>query len=1066
MLVAVLSSAKADIPESDDYIIDGSDVYIDTPKAYIRAPGEIHGSGWTHLNFIGKQFSGDIDLALGFDTTHLIPKKAEFYNPHFVYTSHTMMIYNVTDYELHDGTAALDVGEYNAMNNKYFTISYSRPIYDYVECDNSSGICPVSYYMTETLTTAFDSTSLVPSEFEVGEDYSITWYTERTEDWIDITDKFGVLPESIHNNYDNKNKWYYVKDQPIIAGTEYQIRIYVEAPPQLGAHQYKYDVVIKPSSQDFAQAISNGNLFVLDPYFNTSWNNRISNQLPDGVRPYLYSLNISNGAGTNNATHIFGDGKFNSNYSDIVITYGDGTIIPHAIEDNSSDPTVLWANVTNNGNVYIYYNNSNAIDTSNFSAVVSGGVISGSNGNIIHSFLSNGTFSPFGSFDVEYLVIAGGGGGAHALTGYTGGRAGGGGGAGGFLTDTGHSVTAQDYSIIVGEGGDGTYGVSSAERTGKNSTFDTINSVGGGRGGAAGGAGGPGGSGGGAGRNSATEAAGVPGQGNDGGKGVLNTQLDAGAGGAGGKGEVGQAGTTSYGGDGGDGIQSSITGTAIYYGGGGGGSRYNGDGGTGGLGGGGDGQSGPGDGEDGTANTGGGGGGSVTRYEGNKNGGDGGSGTIIISYSESGTWSTWSEEHFYTDSLHYNTTSPYNHTIESDATLTANRSITAADDTDDTAKSTGTSHLIINVFDNEASIVRNFTFTGDDLDWYQAANLSGSYDLKNAGGIIETQSDGNFTTNLAPGTYWIEETIPEYIPPNPITLENTAGNFWVNFTWSPGSGNVTDNYNVSYNGTWDNTSSNAFRNESVGAHGHLNITVYAYNNSGDGTLSAGYITDNVTVPNNVPVLSGVSASYNLYENETLIIDAEHIDLDGDTITYSDNASEWDINSVTGEVSWGLDWGDVGVHPYRITINDGHGGTDYQDFTVTVTGMQNTALTSVDTSFDNGTPGSDFTDNTITLSFYLINSGSIDADVSAKFITNQGAIFGLINGGSNAIGGSNFKLGNSTLDALLDTDVSVDLTDDIPGEDTQINYEVQLRVPAGQSAIPYSGTVELTFSEVL
>lgn len=120
---------------------------------------------------------------------------------------------------------------------------------------------------------------------------------------------------------------------------------------------------------------------------------------------------------------------------------------------------------------------------------------------------------------------------------------------------------------------------------------------------------------------------------------------------------------------------------------------------------------------------------------------------------------SYGSSQYYTDSLHYNTTSPYNHTIESDGTITSNRSITTADDTNDTIQSTGISYLTINVFDNDATIVRNFTFIGDNLDWYQAANLSGTYNLNNVSGIIETQSNGNFTTNLTAGTYWIEKTI-------------------------------------------------------------------------------------------------------------------------------------------------------------------------------------------------------------------------------------------------------------------------------------------------------------------
>ena len=280
------------------------------------------------------------------------------------------------------------------------------------------------------------------------------------------------------------------------------------------------------------------------------------------------------------------------------------------------------------------------------------------------------------------------------------------------------------------------------------------------------------------------------------------------------------------------------------------------------------------------------------------------------------------------------------------------------------------------------------------------------------------------------------------------------------------AGNNTDSFNISVNDVWYNGSTNLFYNDTYSAHEWQNITIYAYNSSGSGTLSEGSASNNKQIPNNVPVLSDVSSSYNLYENETLSIDASHSDDDSDTITYSDNASEWDINPTTGVVSWVLDWEDVAGSPYsyRITIDDGYGGTDYQDFTVTINGMQNTALTSVDTSFENGSPGTDYTDNVITFSFYLVNSGSIDADISAKFTSNYETTYGLVSG-TSTIPGSNFKLGNATLDVLLDTDTSVDLTDDVPGENTQRNYEVQLRVPAGQNALSYSGTIELTFSDV-
>ena len=978
IFIIAFQSTEAGIPESDNYIIDGSDVYIDNDKAYIRAPGEIHGSGWTYLNFTAKQYNGDIDLALGFDTTHLKPKRAEFYKPHLVYQSQTTTFYNVTGYEAHDGSGELDVGEYNVRNNKYFIIEYSQPNYNYSECGPMFENCIPDNYTTETLITAFDSTSLVPSEFEVGENYTIMWYTERIENWIDITNKFSVLPESIHNNYDGKDKWYYVKDQPITAGTEYQIRIFVDAPPQLGEHVYKYDVVIKPSSQSFATANANGNLFVLDPYWNTTFSSRkpitITTDGTSTPANYQVLLNISY------------ESEMQVDFDDIRFTNSSNGTIPYWIESKvNSSHALVWVKlsdaITDPGTdtIWMYYENDDvsddgdigdtfilgddfnddSIDGSKWDVITSTNTYTEANGiftikrvsdaGYSSALLSNATFTrPFIlEFDYEIANSANLFG-VHdntLLPSHT-----------NLVYGTHHSLTT--FQAVYEDGNN--RGEQGSHQKNTLYNFKYI---------------------------------------------VKTTGCDYIR-------DGNSYYSSSYSTE--DNLKAGFTLSGV---------------------------------------------GSDEYFIDN---------VKVRKYIANEPTPAYGTAQYYVDSLHYNATISYNHTIESDGTITSNRSIIPADNTNDTAQSTGTSYLTINNFDNDATIVRNFTFTGDNLDWYQAANLSGSYDLKNVSGIIETQTNGNFTTNLVAGTYWIEEEeIPTYIPPNPTSLASTTGNFWVNHTYVAGSGNVTDSFNISVNDVWYNTTTDLHFNDTYSAHEWQNITVWAYNSSGSGTLSAGSVSDNKQIPNNVPVLSGVSASYNLYENETLTIDADHTDADSDTITYSDNASEWNINPSTGEVSWVLDWEDVAGSPYsyRITIDDGEGGTDYQDFTVTINGMQNTALTSIDTSFENGFPGTDYADNVITLSFYLINSGSIDADISAKFTTDYESTYGLVSG-TSTIGGSNFKLGNATLDTLLDNGNSVDLTDDVPGEVTQRNYEVQLRVPSGQSALAYSGTVELTFSDAI
>ena len=92
----------------------------------------------------------------------------------------------------------------------------------------------------------------------------------------------------------------------------------------------------------------------------------------------------------------------------------------------------------------------------------------------------------------------------------------------------------------------------------------------------------------------------------------------------------------------------------------------------------------------------------------------------------------------------------------------------------------------------------------------------------------------------------------DYIPGDPTTLQNTTGNYWVNYTWIVGGGNVTDSYNVSWNLTWYNNTLVPYMNDSVGAEGWANITVSAYNSSGNGSLSAGYISDEVQAPTAPP----------------------------------------------------------------------------------------------------------------------------------------------------------------------------------------------------------------------
>ena len=135
--------------------------------------------------------------------------------------------------------------------------------------------------------------------------------------------------------------------------------------------------------------------------------------------------------------------------------------------------------------------------------------------------------------------------------------------------------------------------------------------------------------------------------------------------------------------------------------------------------------------------------------------------------------------------------------------------------------------------------------------------------------------------------------------------------------------------------------------------------------------------------------------------------------------------------------------------------------DNVPYSATVTGGQSTTVTTSNGAFGSVETGSGFETNVITASINCTNAGTDAASVAAKFLTNNGTIYGLVND-TNVIGGSNFMLGNATFNALNDEGTDVMLTDGVPAG-ANVAYHAKLQVPAGQALCSYTGTVQLTFS---
>lgn len=156
----------------------------------------------------------------------------------------------------------------------------------------------------------------------------------------------------------------------------------------------------------------------------------------------------------------------------------------------------------------------------------------------------------------------------------------------------------------------------------------------------------------------------------------------------------------------------------------------------------------------------------------------------------------------------------------------------------------------------------NYTNTSLELGYYNFSAVVNTTD-----GVTDIQ------------TWWVTvESIATYIPPPPVLSNTTGGDFWANFTWTSGSGNTTNSYNVSYNDVWDNGTTTTHRNESVSGGGWHNITVCAWNSSGVGTLSDTCVEDSIEAPSYKPSepINLANTTGNFWVNHTWQADSGNV----------------------------------------------------------------------------------------------------------------------------------------------------------------------------------------------
>jgi len=224
-------------------------------------------SGWVDVSLISKKYTGNIDIAFGFNSSKAKPTKARLYAPHNVSwnTHHSKFFLNVSSFS--NTVLPCDFG------NEYNT--YKKLVhYHYWNSSTDN--------QTNTTTKRQEETSAVvcfDSYSQNGGNYTAYWHTkyEKQINWKDISGIWTAvnLSNTIVEDKTGFNRWYYAKNVPVVAGKKYRMQFYLDIKftglkPNMG----EYAIAMKPSSESIFEAITKDHFYYLDPWWNSSYSYR------------------------------------------------------------------------------------------------------------------------------------------------------------------------------------------------------------------------------------------------------------------------------------------------------------------------------------------------------------------------------------------------------------------------------------------------------------------------------------------------------------------------------------------------------------------------------------------------------------------------------------------------------------------------------------------------------------------------------------------------------------------------------------------------------------------------
>ena len=246
--------------------------------------------------------------------------------------------------------------------------------------------------------------------------------------------------------------------------------------------------------------------------------------------------------------------------------------------------------------------------------------------------------------------------------------------------------------------------------------------------------------------------------------------------------------------------------------------------------------------------------------------------------------------------------------------------------------------------------------TDPDSDTPTFADNSTEWNVNFSNGIVYwATTDGdqgtyNYYINVTDGysstdQYNFTVTVIDSTPTVISNLQNTTGNFWVNWTWDAGSN--TDDYDIYINEVDKGVDiTDLYHNETSSAHAVVNISVRSHNH----TLSAysAWINDSMAIPDNAITITNTS-DWSGNEGQQVYLDFDYTDPDSDTGTFDTNATSGNFDTATGIYTWDTVDSDQGTHYIDFNVTDGYGSTSSYISTITMGDSTPTASTNIQNS---------------------------------------------------------------------------------------------------------------------